>query len=147
MRQRAARAASILCIVIAIGIVALWVRSYFVEDGLDMRRSGRRLHAYASAGSIVLVWQHGLPPSRPEAARTRGEKPEPVTGGYGRALVSFHAGLLPWGNATVVWFAHWAVAAMVATWPAVRFIRCRCRPAACFAVEPQAGTAGRADAP
>jgi hypothetical protein len=113
---------------LAVGVVALWVRSYFVQDLVHCLHGTRLLSIYSGAGTIALTTV-SPPMMRPSPLRIirepLDERPEPH-GNYARSLVSFDAGTKPWG-AFVIEFPHWPVAAAAAAWPIARFVRARRR--------------------
>jgi hypothetical protein len=95
---------------------------------------GRVLVIHSTTGSFVLVLNRGE-----SHLLTLVRSTDEPSGDYGRALVTFDAGGLPWDGTTILRFPHWAVAAVTAAWPAVRFARRRRRArAASFPVEPPA---------
>jgi hypothetical protein len=46
---------------VAVGISALWVRSYFVQDGIQVTFRSDMVSAYSSSGTLAGVWDKGLP--------------------------------------------------------------------------------------
>src|SRR4051812_22661794 len=113
MTRRLLNLLTALSLLLCVAAVALWVRSYFVEDGVQVTFRSDMVSAYSSAGTIASAWDRGMPPMPRTIHRVTDDWPGPVGGGYGRALVTFDlgAGAVPWGGSTIVLIPHWCLVA------------------------------------
>ena len=129
MRRRLHDLLSLASLLVAACLAALWVRSYLIQDGIQLTTRAGMLSVYSCAGTIAGVWDTELPPMPYSVHRSIDPKPGPIGGGYGRALVTFSVRRVSWRGGTVFMFPHWAALFVAAVWPAVRFIRRRRRRA------------------
>jgi hypothetical protein len=116
-----------LSLLLAVSTCALWVRSYFVGDGVLVNLGtpllaidAPRLSFNSVAGTVGVFWER-WPPIQFEVLRTTASA-KPIGGGYLRALVMFDAGTLPWGGGHMVMFPHWTAAVFFSLLPAVRLV-------------------------
>src|SRR4051812_35348343 len=97
MTRRVLNLAAAVLLAAAVGVAALWVRSYFVQDGIQVTFRSDMVSAYSSAGTLAGVWDTGMPPM-PRSVYRLTQAPDVVGGSYWRALVTFHVGTLRWGG-------------------------------------------------
>ena len=135
MKRRLFNLAAAMSLILCVAVCLLWVRSYWVEDGIGYRaseRGGPQLHRGISSnsGEVALVslhffmsrWPNGLyhyhrtinnvkPPGDTFARRLGFGMNE-----FGRDYPGFS---MPWGQA--LWFPHW-VLVLVAGMPAALWL-------------------------
>ena len=91
--SRLANTFAVAMVASAVAVGALWVRSYFVSDMVFAIGGGRVLLIHSTAGGFAFVLNRGE-----SHALTLTRSTEEPSGDYGRALVTFDAGGLPWGR-------------------------------------------------
>jgi hypothetical protein len=129
VRRRLGQLLSVFLIVVAVGVLLLWARSYFVQDLVTTTCGTRHVGVGSCAGTLGVLWDVPGAARHFELDWVRKADAEPVAGSYAKALVRFDVGSLPWGITTIVYLPHWSVIGAAAAWPVVRTIRRRRRAA------------------
>jgi hypothetical protein len=125
MTRRLLHLVTLLSLLLCLGVLALWARSYWVHDQLQVCAVDHWLILHSTSG-VIFVFDNHFIDSQPFRLvwMRQPQLAGPALPDVMRSMVRFgYDGSLPSSADKVLTFPHWAAAALFALLPSARFYR------------------------